>query len=154
MVKIKCYSLKKDKKNDLSLVKENMVKYEGEQSLTSPQMVYEFLKETLHLHEYAEESLYAVGLSGTGYVKCIFKISQGSQNCSVSNIGGLFKRLLLANCSAFFVAHNHPSNNINPSQSDVQTTENIKKIGKMLEVPMLDHIIVGENDYYSFCENS
>lgn len=153
MVKIKCYSLKKDKKNDLYLVNDNVIKYEGEQSLNSPGAVYWFIKGTLHLDENAEEELWVIGLNGKGSVNCMFKVSQGSSSASMSNMGGIFKRLLLANCAAFILTHNHPSNNVNPSQADVITTENAKKLGKLLDVPMLDHIIIGTEYYYSFIEH-
>lgn len=152
MVKIKCYSLKKDRDKNLALVCEDVVKYEGAQVLDSPNAVYNFIKETLHLEEYAEENLYAIGVSASGGVTGFFKISQGTSNSSLTNPAGIFRRLLLDNSSSFFMVHNHPSNRVEPSQADLQMTNNLKKAGKMLEIPLLDHIIVGEESYYSFRE--
>lgn len=152
MVKIKCYNLKKDKTQKLALVCEDTIKYEGAQTLNSPEAVYKFIKETLHLEEYAEENLYAIGVSASGGVTGFFKISQGTSNCSLVNPAGIFRRLLLDNSQTFFVVHNHPSNNIYPSQADLQMTNELNKAGKILGIPLLDHIIVGETSYYSFKE--
>ena len=50
--------------------------------------------------------------------------------------------------------HNHPSGNTNPSREDIRFTKSIKEIGDTFGIPVLDHIIVGDNNYYSFYEES
>ena len=50
--------------------------------------------------------------------------------------------------------HNHPSNNVYPSKEDIRFTNSLLKISKLQGIPLLDHIIVGENTYYSFYENN
>jgi len=50
------------------------------------------------------------------------------------------------------LAHNHPSGNLKPSNSDIRLTKKIVDAGKIMEVPILDHIIVGDNDYFSFAD--
>lgn len=153
-VKVKCYELKKAKGNQLALVCENIVTYNGEKVLNSPSEVYFFIKDTLKLDEYAEEQMYAIGINNAGSVTSFFKVGQGSVNYSTGNPSGIFKRLLLANCTAFFVVHNHPSNKTEPSQADIQLTKNLKKVGAMLEIPLLDHLVIGEGNYFSFKEKN
>lgn len=54
--------------------------------------------------------------------------------------------------SSIILAHNHPSGNIIPSQADISLTRKIKKAGDYLDISILDHIIVGDNKYYSFAD--
>jgi DNA repair protein RadC len=51
------------------------------------------------------------------------------------------------------LCHNHPSGNLMPSSADIQITKNIKAAGKILEIEIIDHIIIGGNKYYSFADN-
>ena len=51
------------------------------------------------------------------------------------------------------IAHNHPSNDITPSKADILVTKNIKKCGEIFGIPLIDHMIFGDNNYYSFYEN-
>jgi DNA repair protein RadC len=54
--------------------------------------------------------------------------------------------------SGVVVAHNHPSGNLQPSQSDIDLTKKLKEAGKFLEVQLLDHLIIAGNKYYSFTD--
>ena len=55
--------------------------------------------------------------------------------------------------SAMILFHNHPSGNTNPSQNDIELTEMFEKGGKLLGIQVLDHVIIGKYDYYSFLEH-
>ena len=55
--------------------------------------------------------------------------------------------------SAMILFHNHPSGNIVPSQYDIDLTEKFERGGELLDIKILDHIIIGKYDYYSFLEN-
>ena len=55
--------------------------------------------------------------------------------------------------SAMILFHNHPSGNTNPSQYDIELTEMFEKGGKLLDIQVLDHVIIGKYDYYSFLEH-
>ena len=52
--------------------------------------------------------------------------------------------------SAIILAHNHPSGNLRPSQADINLTGKLKEAGNILEIPVLDHLIIGSNSYFSF----
>jgi DNA repair protein RadC len=51
------------------------------------------------------------------------------------------------------VAHNHPSGNLNPSESDNRITAKIKEAGNLLDIQLLDHLIIHDSNYYSFADN-
>ena len=65
----------------------------------------------------------------------------------------LFKGAYLSSAAYIICIHNHPSGNVIPSNEDIIITENLVKIGKMQGIPVIDHIIIGDNNYYSFYEN-
>ena len=65
----------------------------------------------------------------------------------------LFKRVLTHGASAFCVAHNHPSESIEPSKEDIEVTRKIDLASKVLDLLFLDHLIIGESGYYSFKAN-
>lgn len=82
--------------------------------------------------------------------KCLFI---GTDNkCAVSS-RILFWYLCKKEASAFIVFHNHPSGNTNPSSEDIIITDTLKKCGDLMEINLLDHVIVGRDNYYSFLEN-
>ncbi|MGL5682566.1 MAG: JAB domain-containing protein [Marinifilaceae bacterium] len=61
--------------------------------------------------------------------------------------------LLLSNAVSFIVAHNHPSGETTPSREDIELTNNIKKVGELLQIQLLDHVILTDEEDYSFVEN-
>lgn len=82
--------------------------------------------------------------------KCLFI---GTDNkCAVSS-RILFWYLCKKEANAFIVFHNHPSGNTNPSSEDITITDTLKKCGDLMEIKLLDHVIVGGYNYYSFLEN-
>ena len=62
----------------------------------------------------------------------------------------LFSRAMLCNANSIIVAHNHPSGVVKPSGEDINLTRRIKEAGEILDIKLQDHIIIGEDDYYSF----
>lgn len=64
----------------------------------------------------------------------------------------IFSVALKAMASGIIVAHNHPSGNLNPSQTDLDLTKKMKEGGKFLELQLLDHVIISSEGYYSFAD--
>ena len=79
-------------------------------------------------------------------------ISIGSLNANHVRIGELFREAIRANCAAIIIAHNHPSGDPTPSPEDVQVTRQIVEAGKMLDIEVLDHLIIGNYRYVSLKE--
>lgn len=81
-------------------------------------------------------------------------ISMGTLNASLVHPRDVFKMAVLSNASAIIVAHNHPSGNVEPSEQDLQVTQRIQEAGALLGIELVDHIVIGENKYYSLRENN
>ncbi len=80
------------------------------------------------------------------------QISVGGLDASMVDIRILMKKLLENEATSFVIAHNHPSGNKQPSQSDKELTNNIKAAADLLKLQLLDHIIVAKQDYFSFVD--
>lgn len=80
-------------------------------------------------------------------------ISVGTCNASLISPREVFLQALDRQAVYVVLLHNHPSGNPKPSEEDIKVTKRIKECGKLLGVPLMDHIIVGDNCYYSFHEN-
>jgi len=65
----------------------------------------------------------------------------------------ILKKALVGNCTAIIIAHNHPSGAKQPSKNDREQTKQLKSACDLLDIALLDHIIVTEDDYYSFSDN-
>ena len=66
----------------------------------------------------------------------------------------IFKAALENNASSIILCHNHPSGNIKPSEADIKLTKKLKDAGLMMDISVLDHIIVGDNTYFSFADEN
>lgn len=76
----------------------------------------------------------------------------GSLNSSVVRVGELFRAAIKENAAAFIVAHNHPSGDPSPSPEDINVTRQIVSAGKLLDIQLLDHIVIGYQRYVSLKE--
>ena len=82
--------------------------------------------------------------------KLIFK---GTVNSSTTHTREVFKEAYLLSASFIVCLHNHPTGDITPSYADIEFTKALMKTGEIQKIPVLDHIIVGDNNYFSFYEN-
>src|SRR5574344_858197 len=76
----------------------------------------------------------------------------GTINKSVVHPREIFKEAYLCSASRIVCMHNHPSNDLTPSSEDIYLTKSLVQIGNINGIPVVDHIIVGDNNYYSFYE--
>jgi DNA repair protein RadC len=79
-------------------------------------------------------------------------VYKGSLNTSVIRIGELFRPAIKANAAAIIIAHNHPSGDPSPSPEDINVTRQIVKAGKLIDISVLDHIVIGHNRFVSLKE--
>jgi DNA repair protein RadC len=80
-------------------------------------------------------------------------ISEGGVSGTVVDPKKIFKIALDHHACSIILGHNHPSGNLQPSEADHKITKKIREAGNMLDVAVLDHIIVGEGNYYSFADD-
>lgn len=100
----------------------------------------------------AQEVLLLVVLNSQNEINAIHRVFQGSLNSSVAQPREIFRSALLNNGARILIFHNHPSGNLEPSQEDLFFTDRIVEAGEILGIELLDHIIVSNNNWYSFKE--
>lgn len=99
-----------------------------------------------------KESFIAILLSTKNHVLKTPVISVGSLNASIVHPRELFREAINASAATVILAHNHPSGDPAPSPEDVSLTRKLVEAGKLLDIPVLDHIILGDGKYISFKE--
>ncbi len=120
--------------------------------ITSSQAVFEVLYAELSDKNY--EEFWVLLLDRANQVIRKVNISEGGLSGTVADPKKIFKMALENNASSIILAHNHPSNNLKPSTNDIELTKKIVKAGKVLEISVLDHIIFGNDKYFSFADES
>ena len=78
----------------------------------------------------------------------------GTVNRSLVHPREIFKNAYLTSASGIICIHNHPSGDVTPSMEDIMLTKSLEEIGRLQNIPIIDHIIIGCNTYYSFYENN
>ena len=82
--------------------------------------------------------------------KLLFK---GTINMSYVHPREIFKYAVSESAYSIIIMHNHPSNDVTPSNQDEELTYSLMEIGKTMGIPVLDHIIIGKDKYFSFYEH-
>ena len=118
--------------------------------LSTSQAIFEELKDLANADQ---ESLWVIYVNTKNRIIGKDLVSLGGIDSASVDMKILFRRILLNNATAFFIAHNHPSGDTAPSAGDIEVTANIKKASEMLQVKLLDHLIIGAGSYYSFNSN-
>ncbi len=96
-----------------------------------------------------QEQLRVILLNTRNHVLGIKTIYQGSLNSSHVRVGELFRPAVRENAAAMIVIHNHPSGDPSPSPDDVAITKTIIQAGKLLDIQVLDHLIIGQGRFIS-----
>lgn len=100
------------------------------------------------------ESFYVLLLKTNNKIIRDILISEGGLAGTVVDVKKIFKAAIENNASSMIVCHNHPSGNIQPSNSDKVITKKLRKAGEQLDIPIVDHIIIGDDKYFSFADES
>lgn len=119
--------------------------------LSCPQDVADFLMPRLRYA--AKEQFVVILLNSKNKVIGTEVVSEGSLSSSIVHPREVFAPAMLHHAAAIMVAHNHPSGDPKPSLEDEEVTRMLSRSGKVLGIPMIDHVIIGDGNYYSFLEN-
>ena len=104
------------------------------------------------LMDLPHEEMWVLLMNRANRLISIDLISKGGVDATCSDIRILFNKALSKLACSFILVHNHPSGNLSPSESDIQITNKIKKAGELMDIKLLDHLIVGDYDYFSFSD--
>ena len=119
--------------------------------LTSSDLVYKYYKDRLGTKK--QEYFYAIYLDNSKKIIEDKLLFIGTINYSLVHPREVFKEAYLSGASAIICVHNHPSGNVLPSKQDIDITNNLISVGKILGIKIVDHVIISNANYYSFLEN-
>ncbi len=105
------------------------------------------------LAELPHEEFWAVYLNRAAKVVRKKRISEGGVSGTVADPRIIFRTALHELATSIIVAHNHPSGNLEPSQADIELTKKLVAAGKVLDIQVIDHLIVGGRNYCSFADS-
>lgn len=117
----------------------------------APETVAQYFMEEMRHLEYEQVILAAIDSKG-----CLISqkvLSVGSVNQSLLSPRTVFLESLRMKAVYIIILHNHPSGDPSPSDTDIRLTEAIAELGEKLEIKLLDHIVIGDNRYFSFREH-
>ncbi len=117
-------------------------------SLSSPSSIADYYMEQLrHL---MQETTYLLILDVKCNILKEIKMTSGTINSSLVSVRDIFVYALLYKASGIVLLHNHPSGDSTPSRSDISLTAKLKEASEFMDIPLIDHIIIGDMNYFSF----
>jgi DNA repair protein RadC len=122
--------------------------YKKSIQLTRPEMVFDFMKVEVEMD--TQEKFYALYLDTKA---CLIKkqlLFVGSLSSSLVHPRELFKHAVRLSAASIIIVHNHPSGDPTPSKSDEFITKTMMDNGKLMDIEVIDHIIIGKGRYFSF----
>ena len=99
-----------------------------------------------------QEHLRTILLDARNRLIRVQEVYRGSLTTSLIRTGEVFREAIRANAAGMIVAHNHPSGDPSPSPEDLAVTRNLVAAGRLLDIPVLDHIVIGRNRFVSMRE--
>lgn len=154
-MRVNVYNLKMNDDKLCYIVKEKGTLYgNGTQKLNTPESVSKMMTDIFDLSHQPEEHLYLLCMTNKSRLLGIFEVSHGASNMTVCNPKEIMQRALLCNAAIIILVHNHPSGEPEPSREDQIATRRIYEAAQLMGIPLADHLVIGENGYYSFAEST
>jgi len=139
----------KAKKFDLKATDSEFTKVKITSSETAEKYIRQFYGDDLEIFE----SFFILLLNRANETIGYAKISQGGTVGTVVDKKIILKYVVESLASGVILAHNHPSGNTNPSEADLRITREIKELCNLIDSPVLDHVILTADSFYSFADN-
>ena len=99
------------------------------------------------------ENFVVIALGGGKQVISIRTITVGTVNRTLVHPREVFRYAILENAESIIISHNHPSGFVSPSSDDINITKILKEASEIIGITLLDHVIIGKGNYFSFLEN-
>ncbi len=119
--------------------------------LTAPATVADYYME--RLRHFEREKVLLLLLDGRNHLIAEHILSEGTVNASLISSREIFLTALRHSAVYIMLLHNHPGGDPTPGRQDVLATSQVQDAGKLMGIPLMDHIIIGDRQYYSFKEN-
>lgn len=132
----------------LQMVREQDFKYNS-RIIKTPLEVVEYINSIEQLSNATEENTLLICLNSKNQVVAYSQIAKGGFDYCGIDIKTIYKTVLLANANKMILIHNHPSGSAKASQADINITRRIKETSKIMDIQLLDHIIVADDDFVS-----
>ena len=130
--------------------RKKLIKSSSKPRITCSKDVYNYIK--LNLEDLPFEEFWIVLLNKSNSILSKHMIGRGGVSQTLADPKLIFNYALTKLASSIILAHNHPSGRVVPSDADIKLTKKIKNAGSYLDIAILDHIIVGDDKYYSFAD--
>ena len=131
------------------VVSERRIKYEV--TIRTPADAYQVLE---RYRTRRREHFFVLTLEGSHGTNAVRIVAIGIVNRSLVHAREVFRREIIDNAAAIVVAHNHPSGSLEPSNEDHEVTRRLVEAGQLLGIPVLDHLIISRNGFFSFLEHN
>jgi DNA repair protein RadC len=131
----------------LEIGRRTLASREQRPRLPFPKNVFRFMR--AELAGASQERMFVLALNARNTLLAKQCIATGSVDTCQVDVRELFALLFRVRASTFVLVHNHPSGDLRPSLSDIALTERMARAGKLLGLPLLDHLILGDNGYVS-----
>ena len=119
-------------------------------AINSPKAAYEIVRSFLEPLDH--EELWVIVLDMRNRVMALVALYKGSLNSSQVRVAEIFRKAMIENAPSIIIAHNHPSGDPSPSPDDIAVTKSIVEAGKLLDIQVLDHLIIGKDRFVSLKE--
>ena len=140
------------KKKSKNYIKKNKKLLFLRKKICSGSNVYNYVKKFFKNRD--KEILIAITLDSKSYISSISVVSIGSITTLNTSPSEVFKTAIITNSTSIILVHNHPSGDPTPSKHDIKETLLFNKSSKILGINFLDHIIIGDNNFFSFKKNN
>lgn len=134
----------------LKICREKTVEYESK-GITSPDRAFKAISNIVDKTD--RECFGVIMMNNANEINSFEICSVGTVNMTLAHPREVFKGAILSSASKIMLFHTHPSNTIEPSQTDIDTTKELIEASKILQIPIIDHIITCERGYFSFAEH-
>jgi len=129
------------------------IKSEYVEAIKNPEQIAKIFQDILLsecIIDQNKEHFWVMGLNGDNTINYIELVTLGLLDQSLVHPREVFRFAILKGIKSIIVVHNHPSVNVNPSVEDIHITQRLVDVGKILGIPIIDHIIISRINYYSF----
>lgn len=131
------------------LVLERDKNFEYNYKITKTENVVEFVRNVLKIQNEPQEVCYLLTLDSRNKLVSFAEIGRGTIDMCKVLIADILKNVLLSNCQKFIILHNHPSGDSTPTNADIELTKRLYNAAELLQMQMLDHIVIGYENYQS-----